>query len=235
MFKKIKELFTDRTNSESNNDFDTKRSHHRWINSPSQFHLLVGDTPYIIEDISYGGLKVAGASIDVNQKLRLRFVNKEIEISLERVYATEESGGYRFIHNDSTLLIFLRPILENIRKGNTVQTILPEHCKAPYNSKDWTILRAEGPIDISINNQDGTLSYTFLNDKTYKTIRATNTTIKIFTSIDTEGTASRMEQSRDIDNEDIVIVIAQIQGIRHKLPNIKRLSQLSEQILKRVN
>ena len=68
-------------------------------------------------------------------KQKLKFLQREIKVTLEEVYATDISGGYRFIHDDSKLLIFLRPIIENIRKGNTAQIIQAEFCKAPYNNE----------------------------------------------------------------------------------------------------
>ncbi len=235
MFNKIKDLLSLGRAQKTPANTDTKRSHHRWINSPDQFQLEIDGRNHDVQDISYGGLRVAGKPVNMSSDAKLKFLLREIPVSLEEVYATDESGGYRFIHDDSNLLIFLRPILENIRKGNTAQIIQPEFCKEPYNSEEWTIIRAEGPIDIAINNMEDSISYTYLSGKKYKNLQYANNQLKVFSSIDKAGTSSRMEQYENLKEQDTEQVIAQLQGIMHQLPELTILKKLGKELITNTN
>ncbi len=235
MFNKIKYLLNMKKAKNTPSTTEIKRSHHRWSNSPDQFQIEIDGESYEVKDISYGGLQIFGKPINITSDVKLKFLFREIPVSLEEVYATDMSGGYRFIHNDSNLLVFLRPILENIRKGNTAQIIQTEFCKDPYNSEEWTIIRAEGPIDISINNIENTISYTYLSGKDYKNLKYVDNEIQIFSSIDEAGTSSRMEQNKGLNRQDAEQVIAQIQGIMHQLPKLEILEKFGKELIGHIN
>lgn len=235
MFNKIKDLLKIKKHLDVEVDSDTKRSHHRWSNSPHQFQLRAEDESHVVQDISYGGLRISGQPININTETKLSFLRKEIRVSLEEVYTTELSSGYRFIHDDSELLIFLRPIIENIRKGNTAQIIQKEFCKEPYNTEEWVIIRAEGPIDIVMNIDKETISYTYLNGKSYRNIKYNAGQIQVFSSIDEAGTSSRMKEAEKLTNDDIEYVVAQLQGINQQLTNVTLLSQFGERLVEDIN
>ena len=86
MFNKFKDLLHkfNEPKKETSSATETKRSHHRWMNSSNQFQLEIDGENLEIQDISYGGLKVLGKAINVASEAKLKFLQREIESHLKK-------------------------------------------------------------------------------------------------------------------------------------------------------
>ena len=63
---------------------------------------------------------------------------------------------------------FLRPIIENIRKGSLPKSLKGNFAKSHTTERNGLLLRGEGPIDIQIDSDKETVNYTTLFDGQYK-------------------------------------------------------------------
>lgn len=107
-----------------------------------------------VKDIGYGGI-----SFDLSAPLKnslepqganvtLHCFGRQAPAILNHVYSRGGTSAFVFQHTIPDTLMFLREPLESLRQGGTLEQLLPEMLKAPYNNAGWLCLRGDGPTDV---------------------------------------------------------------------------------------
>ena len=236
MFGKLKGLLgSNKTDAHSPKN-ENQRIHYRWLNHSSLFELTdSASNSFDIEDISYGGLCLNSKDKVKEGEYKLHFLTESTKVTIQEAYITKSTSGFRFVHNDAELFTFLRPIIENIRKGSSTQIVKRQFCKEPYNGKEWTVLRGEGPIDIQIDSDKETVNYTTLLDGQYKAVFLENSKLKTYKEVDKEGLSTRMANTSGLEKHEIIQIVAQIQGINQNISDLELLQSLKNELIKSLN
>ncbi len=94
----------------------------------------------------------------------LNFLGQATEVFVQQAYVGETIAGYRLVHEDSSSLIFIREIIDALKKGASLQVLNKELLQESLQGDEWTCLHGEGPTDLRIKvDADGTPTYCLLS------------------------------------------------------------------------
>jgi hypothetical protein len=193
------------------------RQHPRFpLQNFNLFSLNLGQPPQIpIEDISYGGL-----ALPWSPELESYLTTAPIEAALQNLHHEQpcrltlahrspQGIGLAFIHEDPSVLTFLRPGLEGLRQGYSVSWINPDIRQEAYRSADWYLYRGDGPIDLRFRqSQDGhhivEMFLSFRDQGLYRNLRLEANRFISYQTVAERGVAPRMEPTTDQDHQQTV-------------------------------
>jgi len=156
------------------------------ITDPTLASLTLADKPTLpLVDLSYGSIAIllpANAMSPTGAPLngRLHTLNRFVDVKLTPVRSSpsreiEENhvlAAFRFVHEDSAPLLFLRQFIEPSRSGESLAYIAPTMRQVRYNHQDWHCFRGEGPVDLLLRCQPNSVIpaeflLTFRTQETY--------------------------------------------------------------------
>ena len=108
-----------------------------------------------IANISFDGFAIYIAEADRSKLFHsghvgLHFLGEETTLYASQVYVGESVSGYKFTHENSGNLIFLRELIDYLKMGTSLQILTVEKLQESFRSPDWICLRGEGPSDLQI-------------------------------------------------------------------------------------
>ncbi len=124
---------------------------------------LEGQTEWSVYDLSYSGLGVIlpqpqsetwPSQIGNLVKGHLTLLNKSYQATLTLRHVQNISEGlkvgFSFIHEDPSLLLALRNVLEPLRWGATLKALPKDITADRYKGEEWSAYRGEGPTDLIV-------------------------------------------------------------------------------------
>lgn len=115
--------------------------------------------------------------------VRIHLLGEETKVFASQAYTDETIAGYKFLHEGTASVIFLRGIIDYLKMGASLQFISKEMLREELRHLDWICLRGEGPSDLQIKvNEKKEAEQLFLNfriDENYFQINFKNGAIKI--------------------------------------------------------
>lgn len=181
-----------------------------------RFTLCTHDIAFVITskghwlplaNISFAGfgiyLPTTKYELPLSEELTINILGDEIKVFAKQSYNTSVFAGYSFKVEDSKRLIQLKDMLNFLKFGYSLKKVGKNLLKAEYQSKEWVTLRGEGPTDLiyklASNNELEELILSFRELDTYKELRFYKKKLSTGQSIDAQGVASRMQDSREVD------------------------------------
>jgi hypothetical protein len=121
------------------------------------------------------------------------------------VHHQDKFAGIDLIHYDNSSLAFLRPFIENMRRGHTAEKVDKSNLKEKFQSPEWIVLRGDGPIDITLRNnpRSNILEYgllTFPVGEQYAEVEWREGKLFTLKALDKLGVSPRMEASSELDD-----------------------------------
>lgn len=244
---KLWEKLRRQANSESEAEkaaFTELRLHPRYsVERFSLFKLYCQNTESHIpvQDISYGGLAIFASDRPSSWQqssaipVSLLNIGRSCNTKIIPIHKSNQQIGYSFIHESTSTLTFLRPVLEDLRLGYTLQPIAEQWRKAELQGKNWHVLRGDGAVDLvyDLNPKKQKivdLMLTFLEDKTYHELRFQNEKWKTLQSASEPGVAVRMLKTSQLDITTIHRSINILVGTYSRFHE-KALAELIEQLI----
>lgn len=196
-----------------------------------------------VHDISYGGLAIASCeqphewSETSANRVSLSNLSQKCASTLTPVHKLQHLIGYAFIHNNTDTLTFLRPCLEDLRLGYTLQPISEAWRKEEFRGKNWHLLRGDGPIDLMYKSNDAEsriveLQLTIRHDQQYHELRLSQDRWRSYHSIAEPGLAVRMVETNELDKNIVCRAVYIMVGAYSRFPHPPLDSTIKKLLLK---
>lgn len=148
-------------NSKQQNQLDldkNKRLHHRYAISSLDCYLSVQGQDFRgkVKDLSYSGIglevDLIDQTIDFPSPLdgHLSILGKVVNFSASKVFIKDNFMGLSFQHRETSVLLFIRDILEFCRFGASTGLIGRTMLQKKYSDPSWLVGRGDGPSDLSL-------------------------------------------------------------------------------------
>ncbi|MFW7378044.1 MAG: hypothetical protein ACOH5I_04490 [Oligoflexus sp.] len=247
LFKMLRKSFTPKASEASGNAAINKadlRLHPRYtLASLDIFYLLdPNSAPIPIQDISYGGVAIANRDrpqywLQTSAiSLEIKALTRSCRTILMPIHKSSSHIGYAFIHDDIACLEFLRPILEDLRLGYTLQPIAEQWRKEQYQGKDWHMLRGDGPVDLlfRLSPHDAKLldmMMTIRQNQIYHELRYENERWRTLESMPEPGVAVRMHETPSFNTSTLERCIYILTGANSRFAHPAIIAAISSLIL----
>lgn len=150
---------------------------------------------------------------------RLTVFDKSMETTLDHDGGEGPLQSFCFSHRGSELAVFLRPLLQGLAWGTSLEIITQENLKAEYRTPESVVLHGHGPTHLSAalttdhKNVDSFL-LTFRSGDSYKELRYADGRFTTSHQIDRLGVAARMRSDTREDPNVLRLGLAILAGLQ---------------------
>lgn len=150
--------------------------------------------------VSYGGFGLAlkdGALQEGLQEGHLHFLAEKVPVKFKPLYKIQDRIGCQFVHETAETLVFLRPLLEFLRRGATMTLVDAQHMKESTRQAGSLYFRGEGPIDLVVNA--ASVQLTFRDGDQYWGVQWNKGHLHTLVAIDQVGVGARMAPTQKLE------------------------------------